>query len=69
LPRGPRITAERNESGRIDRQFFGRGARRGDLSSRMTRAVLRPAQQRKSVMRADHRLDENLGFAGGLHAG
>jgi preprotein translocase subunit SecA len=105
------IAAERNESGRIDRQLFGRCARqgdpgtaqailsledefvcryapgltsylvrrhagsRGDLSSRMTRAVFRLAQQRaerfalqqrKSVMRADHWLDENLGFAGVL---
>ncbi len=105
------IAAERNESGRIDRQLFGRCARqgdpgtaqaivsledefvrrytpdiaghlhrrhagaRGDLSSPLTRAVFRLAQrraerfalqQRKSVMRADHWLDENLGFAGGL---
>lgn len=105
------IAAERNESGRIDRQLFGRCARQGDpgtvqaiisledefvcryasslarhlhrrhagasggLSSPLTRAVFRLAQrraerfalqQRKSVMRADHWLDENLGFAGGL---
>jgi preprotein translocase subunit SecA len=104
------IAAERNESGRIDRQLFGRCARQGDpgtaqaivsledefvcrytpsvtrylhrrhagapgdLSSPVTRAVFRLAQrraerfalqQRKSVMRADHWLDENLGFAGG----
>jgi len=105
------IAAERNESGRIDRQLFGRCARqgdpgtaqaivsledefvcryasglvrhlhrrhadgRGDIASPVTRAVFAWAQrraerfalqQRKSVMRADHWLDENLGFAGGL---
>ena len=103
------IAAERNESGRIDRQLFGRCARQGDpgtaqaivsledefvrryasrlsghlhrrhggshqdISSPVIRAVFRLAQrraerlalaQRKSVMRADHWLDENLGFAG-----
>jgi len=103
------IAAERNESGRIDRQLFGRCARQGDpgsaqaivcledefvsrytagltgylrrrhvgasddVSSRATRVVFRLAQyraehfalqQRKAVMRADHWLDENLGFAG-----
>ncbi len=103
------IAAERNESGRIDRQLFGRCARQGDpgsaqaivsledefvsryasrmtkylrnrhakasgdVSSRLTRAAFRLAQlraerlalqQRKSVMRADHWLEENLGFAG-----
>lgn len=103
------IAAERNESGRIDRQLFGRGARQGDpgsaqaiisledefvsrytkgivaylkrrfavtdndISSSFTRGVFRVAQlraerlalrQRKSVMRTDHWLDEQLGFAG-----
>lgn len=103
------VAAERNESGRIDRQLFGRCARQGDpgsaqavicledefvcryasslagyvrrrwdgtannVSSSLTRAVFRLAQyraerfalqQRKSVMRADHWLDENLGFTG-----
>jgi len=103
------IAAERNESGRIDRQLFGRCARQGDpgtaqaivcledefvcrytaraaaglrrrhagtvgdLASSRTRAVFQRAQrraerfalqQRKAVMRADHWLDENLGFAG-----
>ncbi len=103
------IAVERNESGRIDRQLFGRGARQGDpgsaqaiisledefvsrytkglvaylkrrfavtdkdISSSFTRGVFRLAQlraerlalrQRKSVMRTDHWLDEQLGFAG-----
>jgi len=103
------IAAERNESGRIDRQLFGRCARQGDpgsaqavvslddefvsryasllvkhvtrrhgqscaeVSSRTARGAFRWAQiraerfalqQRKSVMQADHWLDENLGFAG-----
>ena len=103
------IAAERNESGRIDRQLFGRCARQGDpgsaqaivsledefvsryaprltkylkkrhgsnsqdVSSSLTRTAFRLAQlraerlalqQRKSVMRADHWLEENLGFAG-----
>jgi preprotein translocase subunit SecA len=103
------IAAERNESGRIDRQLFGRCARQGDpgsaqaivslddefvsryspaltrhlkkrhantsddISSRLTKTAFRWAQlraerfalqQRKSVMRADHWLEENLGFAG-----
>jgi len=103
------IAAERNESGRIDRQLFGRCARQGDpgsaqaivsledefisryaprltfylrkrradasgdISSPLTRAAFRLAQlraerlalqQRKSVMSADHWLEENLGFAG-----
>jgi hypothetical protein len=103
------IAAERNESGRIDRQLFGRCARQGDpgtaqaivcledefvsrytagltarlrrrhahatgdMASAATGAVFRLAQlraerfalrQRKAVMRADHWLDENLGFAG-----
>ena len=103
------IAAERNESGRIDRQLFGRCARQGDpgsaqaivsledefvsryaprmakylrkrhgsdsqdISSPLTRTAFRLAQlraerlalqQRKSVMRADHWLEENLGFAG-----
>jgi preprotein translocase subunit SecA len=103
------IAAERNESGRIDRQLFGRCARQGDpgsaqaivsledefvcrytaglaghlrrryaqasndLSSALTRAIFYLAQhradrlalsQRKSVMRADHWLDETIGFAG-----
>lgn len=103
------IAAERNESGRIDRQLFGRCARQGDpgsaqaivslddefvsryapaltrhlkkrhantsddITSRLTKTAFRWAQlraerfalqQRKSVMRADHWLEENLGFAG-----
>ncbi|NLH41343.1 MAG: hypothetical protein GX448_05840 [Planctomycetes bacterium] len=103
------IAAERNESGRIDRQLFGRCARQGDpgtaqaivsledefvcryaprltghlhrrsagrsddVSSRLTRTAFALAQrraerlalqQRKSVMRADQWLDENLGFSG-----
>jgi len=103
------IAAERNESARIDRQLFGRGARQGDpgsaqaiicledefvsrymktsvtylrrhygrteddISSGLTRGVFRLAQvraerlalrQRKAVMRTDHWLDEQLGFAG-----
>ncbi|MBN1506149.1 MAG: hypothetical protein JW955_04855 [Sedimentisphaerales bacterium] len=103
------IAAERNESGRIDRQLFGRCARQGDpgsaqaivsledefvcryathlvgylkrrhvqtsddVSSALTKATFRLAQsradrfalsQRKAVMRADHWLDETLGFAG-----
>lgn len=103
------IAAERNESGRIDRQLFGRCARQGDpgsaqaivslddeficryatrvarylrrrhtqasedVSSPVTRLAFRFAQiraerlalqQRKAVMRADHWLEENLGFAG-----
>ncbi|MBN1806807.1 MAG: preprotein translocase subunit SecA [Sedimentisphaerales bacterium] len=103
------IASERNESGRIDRQLFGRCARQGDpgsvqaivsledefvsryvkniaaylkqrhpdttedISSKTTRAVFRLAQyraeklalrQRKSVMRTDHWLEEQLGFTG-----
>ncbi len=103
------LAAERNESGRIDRQLFGRCARQGDtgtaqaivsledefvsryarplvrylakhragvskdISSPLTKAAFRwtqlraerqALQQRKAVMRADHWLDENLGFAG-----
>jgi preprotein translocase subunit SecA len=103
------IAAERNESGRIDRQLFGRCARQGDpgsaqaivsledefvsryapcvtgylrnrsseasgdIASPLTRVAFRMTQlraerfalqQRKSVMRADHWLEENLGFAG-----
>ncbi|UCD51091.1 MAG: preprotein translocase subunit SecA [Phycisphaerales bacterium] len=103
------IAAEHNESGRIDRQLFGRCARQGDpgsaqaivspedefvsryaprltaylrkrranasgdISSPLTRAAFLLAQlraerlalqQRKSVMSADHWLEENLGFAG-----
>ncbi len=103
------IAAERNESGRIDRQLFGRCARQGDpgsaqaivsledefvsryagrltrylrgryatasgdISSALTRTTFGLAQrraerlalqQRKSVMRSDHWLEENLGFAG-----
>ncbi|MDI6450476.1 hypothetical protein [Anaerobaca lacustris] len=102
------IAAERNESGRIDRQLFGRCARQGDPGSAQaivsledefvsryastlagwlrkryandpndiacapTRTSFRLSQyraerfalqQRKSVMRSDHWLDENLGFA------
>jgi preprotein translocase subunit SecA len=103
------IAAEPNESARIDRQLFGRGARQGDpgsaqgifsledeiasryarnaaaylkrryahakddISSPPVRAVFRIAQhraerfalrRRKAVLRADHWLDEQLGFAG-----
>jgi preprotein translocase subunit SecA len=103
------IAGERNESGRIDRQLFGRCARQGDpgstqaivsledefvsryaknivaymkkrysnttgnISSPTTRAVFRLAQkraeklalrQRKSVMRTDHWLEEQLSFTG-----
>ncbi|MFZ2145651.1 MAG: hypothetical protein WAV28_00410 [Sedimentisphaerales bacterium] len=106
------IASERNESGRIDRQLFGRCARQGDpgsaqaivcledefvaryaknlvaylkkrsairrtvddISSTTTRAVFRLTQlraerlalhQRKSVMRTDHWLEEQLSFTGG----
>ncbi len=103
------IAAEPNESARIDRQLFGRGARqgdpgsaqgifslddevalrytrniaaylkkrhalaKGDISSAVTRSVFRLAQhraersalrRRKGVLRTDHWLDEQLGFAG-----
>jgi len=103
------IAAEPNDSGRIDRQLFGRGARQGDpgsaqgifsledelisryakntvaylkkryanaaddISSALVRSVFRLAQsraerlalrQRKSVLRTDHWLDEQLGFTG-----
>ncbi len=103
------ISAEPNESARIDRQLFGRCARQGDpgsaqaivslddeflsrycgaavrllkrrwaghdgdVSSPVTGGVLRLAQiraeaaalrQRKAVMKTDHWLDEQLGFAG-----
>ncbi len=103
------IAAEPNESARIDRQLFGRGARQGDpgsaqgifsledeiilryakgtaaylkkryayaksdVSSTVVRGVFRLAQsraeklalrRRKSVLRTDHWLDEQLGFAG-----
>jgi preprotein translocase subunit SecA len=103
------IASEHNESGRIDRQLFGRCARQGDpgsvqaivsledefvsryaknivaylkkrhsnttddISSNTTTAVFRLAQyraeklalrQRKSVMRTDHWLEEQLSFAG-----
>jgi len=103
------IAAEPNESARIDRQLFGRGARQGDpgsaqgifslddevvcryarniaaylkkrharasgdISSAAVRAVFRLAQhraersalrRRKGVLRTDHWLDEQLGFAG-----
>ena len=103
------IAAEPNESARIDRQLFGRGARQGDpgsaqgvfsledeivtrharniaaylkrrharakydISSNLVRWVFRLAQnraerlalrRRKSVLRTDHWLDEQLGFAG-----
>jgi preprotein translocase subunit SecA len=102
------IAAERNESGRIDRQLFGRCARQGDpgsaraivsledefvcryasnltgylkrryarasndTASALTRTLFHLAQrradrfalsQRKAVMRADHWLDETIGFA------
>ncbi len=103
------IAGERNESGRIDRQLFGRCGRQGDpgsaqaivsledefvsryaknivaylkkrhalktdgICSKTTRAVFRLAQrraeklalrQRKSVMRTDHWLEEQLSFTG-----
>jgi preprotein translocase subunit SecA len=103
------LAAEPNESARIDRQLYGRGARQGDpgsaqgifsledevaaryvrniaaylkrryahanddISSTMIRSVFRLAQsraerlalrRRKSVLRTDHWLDEQLGFAG-----
>lgn len=103
------LGAEPNESARIDRQLFGRGARqgdpgsaqgifsledeivaryaknagaylrrrcantRGDSSSRLVRSVFHLAQfraerlalrRRRSVLRTDHWLDEQLGFAG-----
>jgi len=101
------IAAEPNESARIDRQLFGRGARQGDpgsaqgifsledeiisryakgtasylkkrhayaksdISSVLVRGVFRLGQnraerlalrRRKSVLRTDHWLDEQLGF-------
>ncbi len=104
------IAAEPNESARIDRQLYGRGARQGDpgsaqgifsledeivsryaknlaaylrrkyanngddISSPLVRGVFRLAQvraerlalrRRKSVLRTDHWLDEQLGFTGG----
>jgi preprotein translocase subunit SecA len=103
------ISAEPNESARIDRQLYGRCARQGDpgsaqgifcledeivaryakhssaylrkryanntndISSPLVRGLFRLAQyraerlalrQRKSVMKTDHWLDEQLGFAG-----
>jgi preprotein translocase subunit SecA len=103
------LAAEPNESARIDRQLYGRGARQGDpgsaqgifsledeiaaryakniagylkrryahisndISSTLIRSVFRLAQsraeklalrRRKSVLRTDHWLDEQLGFAG-----
>ncbi|MHC4175354.1 MAG: preprotein translocase subunit SecA [Planctomycetota bacterium] len=103
------IASERNESGRIDRQLFGRCARQGDpgstqaivcledefvsrytrnpvaylrkryahttddISSTLIRGIFRLAQlraeklalrQRKSVMRTDHWLEEQLSFTG-----
>ncbi len=103
------IASERNESGRIDRQLFGRCGRQGDpgstqaivsledefvsryaknivaylkkrhalntdgISSKTTRAVFHLSQlraeklalrQRKSVMRTDHWLEEQLSFTG-----
>jgi preprotein translocase subunit SecA len=103
------LGAEPNESARIDRQLFGRGARQGDpgsaqgifsledeiatryatktasyfknrythtendVSSALVRGVFRLAQhraeklalrRRKSVLKTDHWLDEQLGFAG-----
>jgi preprotein translocase subunit SecA len=102
------LGAEPNESARIDRQLFGRGARQGDpgsaqgifsledeivtryakktasylkrryahakddTSSALVRGAFRLAQhhaerlalrRRKSVLRTDHWLDEQLGFA------
>jgi preprotein translocase subunit SecA len=104
------IAAEPNESGRIDRQLYGRCARQGDpgsaqgifslddevllrhvkkragylkkryanakgnISSLRVRKVFRLSQvsaeklalrQRKSVLKTDHWLDEQLGFTGG----
>jgi preprotein translocase subunit SecA len=104
------IAAEPNESARIDRQLYGRGARQGDpgsaqgifsledevvlryakkstsylkkryanakadISSPLVRGVFRLSQisaerlalrQRKSVLKTDHWLDEQLGFTGG----
>ena len=103
------LAAEPNESARIDRQLYGRGARQGepgsaqgifsledeiaaryakniaaylkrryahtndDISSTLVRGVFRLAQsraerlalrRRKSVLKTDHWLDEQLGFAG-----
>ena len=102
------IATESNESARIDRQLFGRGARQGDpgsaqaivsmddemirrysgrlanlvksrhnsdkpISSVWARKLFRLAhfraerlalRQRKSVLKTDHWLDEQLGFAG-----
>jgi len=103
------LAAEPNESARIDRQLYGRGARQGDpgsaqgifsledeiaaryakniagylkkryahanddISSTLVRSVFRLAQsraerlalrRRKSVLKTDHWLDEQLGFAG-----
>ena len=103
------IASERNESGRIDRQLFGRCGRQGDpgstqaivsledefvsryaknivaylkkrhalntdgICSKTTRAAFRLSQlraeklalrQRKSVMRTDHWLEEQLSFSG-----
>lgn len=103
------LAAEPNESARIDRQLYGRGARQGDpgsaqgifsledevasryvkntaaflkrryahasddISSILVRSVFRLAQnraermalrRRKSVLKTDHWLDEQLGFAG-----
>ena len=103
------VGAEPNESARIDRQLFGRGARQGDpgsaqgiysledevvtryskktvsylkkrhahaggdISSTVVRGAFRLAQhraerlalrRRKSVLKADHWLDEQLGFTG-----
>jgi preprotein translocase subunit SecA len=103
------IAAEPNESARIDRQLFGRGARQGDpgsaqgifsledeivsryakntaaylkkrysysnkdISSSLVRSVFHLAQsraerlamrRRKTVLRTDNWLDEQLGFAG-----
>lgn len=104
------IAAEPNESARIDRQLYGRGARqgdpgsaqgifsledeivsryarnsvaylkkryanaKGDISSPLVRGVFRLSQisaerialrRRKSVLKTDHWLDEQLGFTGG----
>jgi preprotein translocase subunit SecA len=103
------IATEPNESARIDRQLFGRGARQGDpgsaqgifsledevvsryarnmigylkkrhihaksdISALLVRSAFRIAQRRaerlalrrrKSVLKTDHWLDEQLGFAG-----
>lgn len=104
------VSTERNESGRIDRQLYGRAGRQGDpgsaiayvsledelvrkyagrrgrraakragdreVSSRRLKRLFSRAQlraqklaqrQRKSVLKSDDWLEENLGFAGREH--